>query len=189
MTMLRTPASGVAKRYSNALFQLALQHNKVERVERDLSLISALFERVPALQELLIQPMIPFERKRQIVMRHFATKLDELTTQFLLLIIERKRLHALPHIVRIYRELADEWRGVIHVEVTSAVELAEHELNMIHERLSQMWRKTVVLHTRVDPRILGGLVIKAGDQRLDLSLRYHLTRIRTLMRQVPIGRT
>lgn len=187
--MLRTPASGVAKRYSNAIFQLALHHNKVERVERDLSLISALFERTPALQDLLMQPMIPFERKRQIVMRHLAPKLDELTTRFLLLIIERKRLHALPHMVRIYKDLADEWRGVLHVEVTSAVELAGRELEMIHERLSRMWRKTIVLHTRIDPRILGGLVIKAGDQRLDLSLRYHLIRIRTLMRQVPIGRT
>lgn len=184
--MLRTTVGGIAKRYAKALFEIAKGHGIVNEVEQDISALWAQLQSEKDLLKLLSHPMIPISEKVKLLHRYFEGSIGELAMRFTELLLRRGRISQLGHIISVFKELADEWRGVLYVEVKSAIELTEDEIERIRGWASRMWNKRIIIRTQVDEDIIGGLVIKVGDKLLDLSIKGALDDIASRLRQLHV---
>jgi F-type H+-transporting ATPase subunit delta len=120
---------------------------------------------------------VPFEAKQEFVERTLADFLPEVRN-FVLLLTRRRRIRLLPRIYEEFGQLANEYRGIVVAEVTSAVPLDDADKAVIIRQLSELTGRRAILRTQVDPSILGGLIVRIGDKLIDGSLRTRLERLR-----------
>ena len=168
--------SDVAGRYAAALFDLAREESKVSEVETDLAKFQQLYDESADLRRLVKSPVIAADdqaRALGIVLEKAAV--DTLARNFLGLVARNRRLFAAPDMVRAYRALAAKARGEVTAEVQSAHPLTDAQAAELVEALKQaVGGKTVKLAAKVDPSLLGGLVVKLGSRMVDSSLKTKL---------------
>jgi F-type H+-transporting ATPase subunit delta len=175
--------SGVAGRYANAVFELAQEEKSVEAVERDFVTLRSLIEQNPDLARLVRAPV--FSRGEQArAMKSVLEKVGatKLTTKFILTMTSKRRLFALVEIIRAFERLVAKLRGEVEATVVSARALSEAETVELKAVLKSKLGRDPRLETKVDPTLLGGLVVKVGSRMIDSSLRTKLTGIRAAMR-------
>ena len=166
-------AGGISsKRHAQAVFQIALERNELERWQSDLRIIGERLQ-APQLVGLLENPKVPFGEKRRIV-QTVCAEISPLAMNLVLLLVARNRLGILDELIAEYGHLVDAHQGREHAEVTTAVSLEEREKQMIETKLSEVLQKEVVVSTRVDPEIVGGMVVRIGDQLIDGSIHARL---------------
>ncbi len=168
----------IVRRYAAALFASAQSQGIIDAVESDLGLISYTCESVPKLKEAIISPLIPTEKKRDVVKDVFADKIHEITLFYLYLLIDNRREEIIVETEAEFVSLANEVRGIVVAKVTSAVELTEDEGTQLQMRLSKRTGRQVTLSTEVDPSIIGGLIVRIGDTIMDGSIVGHLRRMK-----------
>ncbi len=166
----------LAKRYAKAIFSLGKEKGKVDTYAETLVAIAGLFED-PALEvaDALTNPLYPLDA-RQNVMAAIAksTGSDKIMTSFLNLLIEKKRVDALPEIAAQVQVMVDREENISHGSVTSAIKLDKALLAKVQATLENITGNKVILETQVDPLIIGGIVAKVGDLVLDGSIRTQL---------------
>jgi F-type H+-transporting ATPase subunit delta len=175
--------SGLAGRYATAVFELAQEERAVETVERDFNTLKALVEGNPDLRLLVRAPV--FSRKEQekgmdAVLRRMEAA--PLTVRFVLLLASKGRLFALLDIIRAYDALSAKLRGEVRAQVTSARALSDAEVTELKAVLKSRLGRDARLDAKVDPSLLGGLVVKVGSRMIDSSLRTKLEGLRAAMR-------
>ncbi len=166
----------VARRYAQAAFEVARERNQVDRWLNELERLVELLDRTAA-GGFLSAPQVPFDAKREFVEQALAGFLPEVRN-LVLLLTRRRRLRLLPRIYEGFGRLANDYRGVVVAEVTSAVPLEDADKAVIIRQLSELTGKRVSLRTQVDPSILGGIIVRIGDKLIDGSLRTRLERLR-----------
>ncbi|MCL6648215.1 MAG: ATP synthase F1 subunit delta [Chloroflexi bacterium] len=167
----------LARRYAQAIFQIAQEQGRLDGWAADLATIAQALQQ-PELRAVLESSRAPLAVKRQIVEQVFGDQLDPLARNFLLVLVQRGRLHLLEAIQQAYGELVDEARGIARARVTTAVPLTAEEQQAVAERLAAITGKQIRLETAVDPSILGGLIVRLGDRLLDGSTRSRLLALR-----------
>ncbi len=178
MTSASQGSTGLAERYATALYDLAEQDKALDAVATELQTIQDLISATPDMQRLIRSPVISREEQRR-AMDAILAKLQAsaLTRRFVGLVAHNRRLFALPSIIAAYvKRLADQ-RGETTAEVASATPLSSEQLLAIAAALKSSVGRDVVLSTRVDPGLLGGLVVKLGSRMVDSSLRTKLLRL------------
>jgi F-type H+-transporting ATPase subunit delta len=168
----------IVRRYTEALFNQARAADVVDLVESDLGLITYSFETIPTLEEAIVSPLIPASKKREVVTSIFKDKVHELTLFYLYLLIDHRREEAIKHTEAEYIRLANEARGIVAAEVTSAVELTDDEMVRLKKKLSDHTGRRVDVMVNIDPSIIGGLIVRIGDTVMDGSISGHLKRIK-----------
>lgn len=168
----------VARNYAGALFELAQRHEGLEAYGEGMSLVARLVGDNPEFRLFLETPRIAAEEKKRVLRHAFAEALPRHLLHFLLLTVDKRRQRLLGDIAREFEALRDEHAGRTHVQVTVARPLDEEMTGRLTEALSRLTGKTAVPHVRVDPAVLGGAVIQAGDTIYDGSLRRRLERLR-----------
>ncbi len=168
----------IVRRYATALFNAASKAGIIDQVESDLGLISYVLESSPRLTEALQAPLVPAENKRAILESIFGGKVHEITLSYLNLLVDKRREEAMIATEAAYIDLANEARGIITVDVTSAVELTPEEAARLKAKLSAMTGKVAELAVRVDPSIIGGVIVKIGDRVIDGSVKGQLAALR-----------
>jgi len=168
----------IVRRYASALFRAASRAGLVDRIESDLGLVSYALETSPGLMAAIHSPLTPLAVKREIVGDVFAGKIDEITISYLNLLVRKRREEAISPTEHEYILLADEARGIVNAEVTTAVKLTEDEEARIRERLSKMTGKSVHTTGVVAPEIIGGVLVKIGDTVIDGSIRGRLVALK-----------
>lgn len=171
--------TAVARRYAGALFGAARQAEVIDLVESDLGLITYSLQTMPRLKEALEHPLIPAERKKEIVADVLKGEVQEVTLHFLSLVIDKRREDILDGVEQEYVRLANESRGVVTAVVTSAVPLTPSERNELRGKLGEFTGKNVELDVAEDPTLIGGLVVRIGDTVLDGSVRGYLALLRS----------
>jgi F-type H+-transporting ATPase subunit delta len=174
----------LARRYAGALFETARQSDVIDvldKVESDLGLLGHALETMPNLVEALNHPLIPGERKRAIVSDVFKDKVQAVTLRFVELVIDKRREAILPDIEPEFVRLANEWRGIVAVTVTSAVPLTREEVQALKAKLDKFTGKRTELDLQEDLQLIGGLVVRIGDTVIDGSVRGHLASLREQM--------
>jgi F-type H+-transporting ATPase subunit delta len=166
----------VARRYAQAAFEVARERGQVDRWLAELERLVELLDRTEA-GAFLAAPQVPFEAKQEFVERTLADFLPEVRN-FVLLLTRRRRIRLLPRIYEEFGQLANEYRGIVVAEVTSAVPLDDADKAVIIRQLSELTGRRAILRTQVDPSILGGLIVRIGDKLIDGSLRTRLERLR-----------
>ncbi|MBI4871735.1 MAG: ATP synthase F1 subunit delta [Candidatus Riflebacteria bacterium] len=177
---------GLARRYARALFMGASRSGETDAVEQDLQLIDATLRATPTLGELLGQPRIPTEEKDGLLMRTYQGRIGERTLEFLRLVLRKKRHEVLPFIEPEYRRMMETQRNQLRVHITSAFPLEDGERGFLTEKLSSLTGHQILLEEAVEPRLLGGIVIRYGDKQIDGSLRSHLDRLRLELKETRV---
>ncbi|HSB59843.1 MAG TPA: F0F1 ATP synthase subunit delta [Methyloceanibacter sp.] len=177
--------SGVAGRYSTALFELALEEKALEKVEQDLNRFASALDAVEDLRRLVRSPVFTAEeQERAIAAILEQMEIEGLTANFLKLIARNRRLFAAPDMIKAFRALLARHRGQTSAEVTSALPLSEGQLRALQTVLKAALHKEVQLDQKVDATLLGGLVVKVGSRMIDSSLRTKLNSLKQTMKEV-----
>jgi len=175
--------TGLAGRYALAIFQLAQEERSVEAVAADFTTLKQLMAESQVLTRLIRAPV--FSREEQAAgMNGVLNRMEAapLTRRFILLLASKRRLFALADIIRAYASLVAKQKGEMSAQVTSARPLSDDETAELKSVLKSKTSKDVALETRVDPSLLGGLIVKVGSRMIDSSLRTKLNGLRTAMR-------
>jgi F-type H+-transporting ATPase subunit delta len=177
-------ASPLAGRYATALFDLASEANAIDAVKADLERFDALVAESADLYRLVRSPVYSAEEQ----LAALAAVLDragigELAAKFLKLVTANRRLFAVRDMVRAYRALVAKHKGEATAEVTVAEALKDEHLDALRAALKSVSGKDVDLNVKVDPAIIGGLVVKLGSRMVDSSLRTKLNAIRHAMKE------
>ena len=169
----------IAEVYSRALFEVAQEHDVLDRVHDELGEFSDALEDEGNrdLRLFFFSPYFSSEEKRDAVAK-VLTGAEERLVNFLELLAERHRMPALPRIRRAFERLWAEERKLLPVSVTAAVELDDELVKSIGERIEEQTGRTVELSSQVDPDVLGGLIVRVGNMVLDASVRNRLEQIR-----------
>ena len=178
--------SGVAGRYASALFSLAQDERKTDEVAAALSDFDALIAESEDLQRLVRSPV--FSAREQV--KALTAIVDRagvtgIAANFIKLVAAKRRLFAVRDMIRDYGLLYYAGRGVAHAEVTSAAPLGDANVAALKETLRvASGGKDVRLTAKVDPAIIGGLIVKLGSRMVDGSLKTKLNAIRIRMKEV-----
>ena len=176
--------SGMAGRYATALFELARETNAIDAVRADLERFDALVAENPDLNRLVRSPVFSAAEQLQAL----SAVLDRvgiggLAAKFLKLVTMNRRLFAARDMVRGYRELVALHKGEATAEVTVAERLKDDHIAALKSALKAVSGKDVDLAIKIDPAIIGGLVVKLGSRMVDTSLRTKLNAIRHAMKE------
>jgi F-type H+-transporting ATPase subunit delta len=169
--------AGAAKRYGQAAFDVAKEHNLVDEWESDFQTISEIL-RDPGMMEYFQSPAVPRSSKVSAITQILPDEKQLLLRNVLLLLLERRRFHQIHDVAAVFQELVLAERGIAVARVSTAVELTEAELGFVRERLSAILGKQIQVLPQVDPEIIGGIVAQIGDDLFDGSVRTQLTALR-----------
>lgn len=173
----------IVRRYAAALFAAASRADAVDVVESDLGLVSLTVQSSPALWEAITSPIIPPDKKRAIFDELFKDKVHAVTLSYLTLLVDKRREEALVRTEEEYILLANEARGIVQAEATTAKALDEAEQAQLAAKLSQTTGKQVELVCKVDPAVLGGVLVRIGDRVIDGSVKGQLEALREALLQ------
>jgi len=169
-----------ATRYARALIEVALkEHVDLSQIERELDAFVALLASNPTLEQVLLNPAVPAPKKRDAVAALAREmKVVPVLAKLLALLAERDRLVLIRDLLSAYRDRIQMLQNVVRAEVTTAAPLAPERAQEIERNLAQLTGRTVVLSTRVDPSIVGGIVTRIGSTVYDGSVTNHLRRMK-----------
>jgi len=168
-----------AKRYAQAIFLIALEKQDQDRWSEDLSALSEL-EHADAVVKALETPnLLPDDRGR--LLRGRYPSIGPLAVNLVNLLVERRRIALLPQISAEYRRLLDRHKGIQRAEVVTAVSLTDEDRAQIERSLSEVTGKKVVITSKVDPSVIGGLIARFDGKLLDGSTK---SRLEALKKQI-----
>lgn len=167
----------LAQVYARSLFQVAKEQDVLDEMKEQLSIWADALDENRSLQMFFFSPRFSSAEKKQAI-RRIIDGADERFLNFLELLAERHRLPVTFRIRRDFDELWREERKLLNVEVTSAVELEQSVVSSIGKRIQDRTGRQIELTSKVDPDIIGGLVLRVGNKVADASVRGRLTRLR-----------
>jgi len=181
-----TIVSGVAGRYASALFSLAKDNRETESVAAALASFDSLVAESPDLQRLVRSPVFSAgDQLKALSALLERAGISGIAANFIKLVAAKRRLFAIRDMIADYGKLNDGFKGVARAEVTSAAPLTDSNIAALKDALrGASGGKDVELTTKVDPAIIGGLIVKLGSRMVDGSLKTKLNAIRTRMKEV-----
>jgi F-type H+-transporting ATPase subunit delta len=175
--------ASLAGRYASALFDLARDERQIDTVGQSLEGLRSALAESRDLQALVSSPMVSRDASgRALAAAAPSLGLDPLTSRFVAVLARNGRLRQLPEIIRIFGRLAAEHRGETTAEVTSARPLDDDQIAALKTRLGARVGRDIRIDSRVDPSILGGIVVRLGSQMIDASIRTKLNSLATAMK-------
>jgi len=168
--------STVAKRYTPALLDVAREADALEAVLADVRGLRELLETSQDFAEFVRNPLIPAGQQNELLVQLLEGKVHALTLNFLRLLAEKERLTALPDILAEVERGIDEEKGILDVQLRTAVAFSAAQEKALSDKLHGRTGKTVRLRQEVDPSLVGGFLLRIGDQIEDYSLAAKLQR-------------
>ena len=177
--------ASMAARYAAALLEIAKDDKQLAQVETDVKSFQRMLDESEDLRRLVRSPVISAEAQAKAL----GAILDRagikgLTANFLMLIARNRRLFAVGDMIKTFRAMLARERGEVSADVASAHPLSPDQLNALKDALRVQIGKDVQVNTRVDPNLLGGLVVKVGSRMIDSSLRTKLNNLKVAMKGI-----
>lgn len=172
----------LARRYAKALFELALERQILEQVSDEVKSFGRILETESRVRAYLLSPEIDKRQKREFLQRLFSEKISNLFYHFLLLLVNKGRQRYFAEIVFEFARIYDLKHNRMRATVTSAIALEEREVEEIRGLLSRLMQAEIVINSKVDAGILGGVIIQIGGKVIDGSLIHQLELMRRQMR-------
>ena len=176
--------SGVSGRYATALFELARDERSIDAVKADLDRFEAMLTANADLTRLVRSPVFSADQQ----LKALTAVLDDvgisgISAKFLKVLTANRRLFAVTDVIGAFRSLVSKFKGEAIAEVTVAESLSDKNLDTLGAALKSVTGKDVALNVKVDPSIIGGLVVKVGSRMVDSSLRTKLNSIKHAMKE------
>ena len=178
----------IASKYSRALFELGKDHDNLLKLKESLTEFWQLVQDNQDLNELLFhQRLMPAEKKK-VLEKIFADELNKDILHFIFILIDKRREFFLESIIKEFDSLVDDAESILHVEVTSAVELEASMLDKLKEKLDSLLDYNIQIENKVDEEIIAGIVLKIEDYIIDGSLRNELNRLKQKIKAIPVSK-
>lgn len=172
-------SSALTSRYATALLDLAAEGKKIEKIEADMNALESLLESSAELRDLVHDPRISKSKQKEIVETLVKkAKLQDLTGNFLNVLVENRRLNILDAVIVTIRKLLSEKRGEKTAFIKVAQDLSDKQRKELEDALKKASGSAVSLNIEVDPALLGGMVITMGSQMIDDSVAGKLERLK-----------
>jgi F-type H+-transporting ATPase subunit delta len=177
----------IGRRYAEAIFEIARENNTIDRTLDDVQGIASLFSK-RTLAYLLNEPKVPAQRKEKAIRQALASRVLPTSLNLALLVVQRQLVDAMPNIARELAQMVLDYKNQAVAEVTTAAPMDEQQLNRVRQALERNTGKTILMQTKVQPEILGGVIARVGDEVIDGSIRHRLAVLKQqLLTGVAIG--
>jgi F-type H+-transporting ATPase subunit delta len=175
--------SGVAGRYASALFDLAHEQNELDSVDQDLGKFQAMLDASDDLKRLVQSPAFAAQdQDRALKAVMDWASVGATTSNFLRVVARNRRLFAAEDMIKNFRQQLAQHRGELSAEVQSAQPLDDEQLGALKDQLKSSFGKDVRITAKVDPSLLGGLVVRVGSRMFDSSLRTKLMNLKVVLK-------
>ncbi len=172
----------LTSRYATALIELAHDSGKIDKIEKDLNDLSGMVRGSKELSLLVRAPSFSRKAQSQAVMALAERAgFDGLTRSFLGVLVKNGRLNAVEPIIRAVREELARRRGEVTVKVETAQDLTPAQLKNLKDALSKGMKGEVSIQAKVEPSIMGGMIVTVGSRMMDDSVRHKLERLKSAM--------
>lgn len=176
---------GLAKRYAAALFELAEDKHALDAVSGDLAALGRMIADSADLKALIESPLMQrADQARALGAVAEAAGLGELTQRFLGLVAANRRLFALPAIIKSFHKMLADRRGEVAAEVTAAHALTDAQQAAVSDAIKRVVGGKVSIDMKVDPSLLGGLIVRVGSRMIDGSVKTKLQKLQLAMKGV-----
>ena len=180
-----TGISGLAERYAAALFELADERRALDQAAGDLREVRAMLAASPDLERMVRSPVLSrAEQGNAIEAVADRAQLSQLTRDFLAIVARNRRLFAVPAMIEAFLAKLAARRGEVTAEITAAQPLTEAQQGTLGEQLRRVVGSRVAIEVKIDPSLLGGMVVKIGSRMVDGSLKGQLQRLQLGMKGI-----
>ncbi len=176
----------VAGKYARALFLSARERNLLDTIYEQMRDLREVVRRDPRLLEFLSAPQVLESAKKDLVRRVFESRIERLLVEFLVVLVDKRRVGFLVEIVDEFERLVEAERGVGRVTVVTAVPLTEKERTRLTEKMAAKTGLSIVLEEKLDRSIVGGLIVVLHDEIIDGSIRHGLNLVREQLAKVRV---
>ena len=173
--------STIARNYAETLLVLATRAQDLRGWGKMLTDVATAMPQNPSLRLFLESPKVSAAQKSEVVGKAFTDRMPRLMLRYIQSLIAHRRQMLIPEIAEEYRALLDATEGRVHAQVTVARETGDDEEKLIAKELSRVLGKKVIPHLTINPAILGGLVVRVGDEVMDGSVRRRLAKLRNTL--------
>jgi F-type H+-transporting ATPase subunit delta len=168
----------IAQPYAQALMSVAQSKNSTEQLGEDVRTLQKLLQSSKQLSGFMDNPFIPLDKKKAVLTQVLGEGANPYLRNFLMLLVDRRRISLLEPICQQYLVLLRSLKQTVLAEVISAIELTPEQLQSVRDKVIAMTKAhEVELETRIDPELIGGVIIKVGSQVIDASLQGQLRRL------------
>lgn len=176
----------VSKTYSEALFEVALEENKVDLFLEELQFIIDTFKMYPEFYDLFKSPLLKVDEKKKVVSEVFGEKLSQEMNNFLKIILDKRRAYYIEQIKLEYEKMVNKHKGIIKAVAVTAIPLSDEEKNSLEEKLSKLTGKSIKLTNEIDKSLLGGVLVKLGDKVIDGTVKSRLEELKESLAQIVV---
>ncbi|MEL7567308.1 MAG: ATP synthase F1 subunit delta [Dehalobacterium sp.] len=178
----------IARRYAQAIFEIAREQNAVEKFAQDLKTIVDSIEKNPDIKKFIYGRLIPAEAKKEIIAKMITPEMNQMVVNFIYLIMDKSRENYLTGIVDAFDQLAAEEKKIVPAQVLSAIPLTKDQLAKLEAKLSEKTGRSVKAQITVDPSLIGGLAVRIGDIVYDGSIVKQLGMLKEHLQQDTVGK-
>lgn len=177
-------ASIVSERYALSLYEVAKECGQAESFYEELSQVAKVFEEYPEYLKLLTTPSIPLPEKQETLKKVFGGKVHDYVLNFLLLLTEKRRIGLISEIRKAYQDQFYFEEGIAEVVAVTASPLGKGLLGKLRDKMCAVTKKKVILRNEVDPKLIGGIVVRIDNRQVDTSVRTRLAEIAQQMNHI-----
>ncbi len=174
----------IASRYAEALFQVGEEINNTENLYEELTQIVDVMDSNKELNGVLRSPLVAKEDKKELIEKIFEGQLSPNMNNFLKIVIDKDRISIASEIKANFKQLLNEKNNVVEGIVTTAVVMEESEIKALEEKLSKKYSKNIALTNIVDETILGGVLVRLGNEEIDGTVKTRLDKMKETLSQV-----
>jgi F-type H+-transporting ATPase subunit delta len=177
-------AERVAKTYSQAFFEVGLENNNIDVFMEELKVVGDMFNEYPDFYEIMTSPKLNTVEKKKIIGEVFKDKATDEISNFMKILIDKKRVKEIFSIVEQFENLIYEHKGIVKATAITTVLLGKDEKDSLIKKLESITGKKVELINEIDKSVLGGVLIKLGDQVIDGTLRGKLNNLQKSLKEI-----
>lgn len=168
----------LAKRYAQALFDLSLENNVLEKVAEDMTLVNKVVSESRELRLMLNNPVLDTLKKNNVLRKIFEGKVEDLSLRFILLITRKGREKYIPYISKAFDDIYKDYKNIVNVILTTTYKTDKEIKDRVLKLLTDITNKNIELDEVIDDELIGGFVINFEDYQYDASVKTQLKRLR-----------
>lgn len=176
--------SVVAERYAEALFQVGEETNSTTKLYEELNAVVDILKSNKDFFNVLKSPLVSKGEKRNLVEKVLGGQLSSSLNNFLKIIIDKDRVSAIEAILKSYKSLLNEKNNVVEGVAITAIAMTKDEISELEAKLSSKYNKNVTLENKVDESILGGVLVRLGNEEIDGTVKTRLAKMKEQLSQV-----
>ncbi len=174
----------VAKVYSQALFQIGLEQDSLESFLSELKIITKTCTDYPEFYDILRSPKVRTDEKKKVVDEVFSAHQSQEMTNFIKIILDKRRIRELMAIAREFENLIDHHKGIVKAIAYTTKPLDNEEIERLQKKISEMSGKQIELINKIDENLIGGVLIKLGDRVIDGTLKGKLDKLQNSLKEI-----